>query len=391
MHGAVADTGAATLGTVSLWTPSGRGAVATLRLQVPLSFWRDCELFQPQHPRASADWPLNRIVYGRWGATASEDVVIARIADVTWELHCHGGLAAVQRIQHDLATAGLRVLPWTEQLAASGGRLAAAWHQALSHTITTRTTQLVLKQTPERWNRTLRAWEAAVIAGDWESVLSAVSAGLGWKEFGRHLTQPWRVVLTGRPNVGKSALLNALVGYERAVVCEQPGTTRDLVTSPFVCDGWPLELCDTAGVREAESELEAAGIELARSELETADLTLLVLDRSQHLSPADELRLQEVLGNTAVIVIANKSDLPAAWHASGVPGIVEVSATTAEGLNRLQQQISQRVITTLPDSNQLVPVSESHLVCLRELQTAILERDLSSFQQVVRHWAETAN
>src|SRR5690606_27241148 len=88
----------------------------------------------------------------------------------------------------------------------------------------------------------------------------------------RHLLTPWQVVLCGRPNVGKSSLINALVGYERTVVFDQPGTTRDVVSVETAIHGWPVIFSDTAGLRETESELEAAGIARARARLKQADL-----------------------------------------------------------------------------------------------------------------------
>jgi tRNA modification GTPase len=102
-----------------------------------------------------------------------------------------------------------------------------------------------------------------------------LDALLRWSEFGRHLTQPWQVVLTGVPNVGKSSLINRLLGYSRSIVYAEPGTTRDVVTAATAFDGWPVELSDTAGLRDAAGEIEAAGVERARRHLATADLAIV--------------------------------------------------------------------------------------------------------------------
>ena len=90
--------------------------------------------------------------------------------------------------------------------------------------------------------------------------LTNCSAGRNW---GCISSNPWRVVVFGAPNVGKSSLINALAGYERAIVSPTPGTTRDVVTVTTAIDGWPVQLSDTAGFRETQDELESAGIELA--------------------------------------------------------------------------------------------------------------------------------
>ena len=110
---------------------------------------------------------------------------------------------------------------------------------------------------------------------------------VGWTDFGCHLSEPWQVVILGRPNVGKSSLLNALAGFQRAIVFDEPGTTRDVVSTEIAIDGWPVRLLDTAGIRQGETELERAGIALAREQARSADLRLLVVDASQPLLPED--------------------------------------------------------------------------------------------------------
>ena len=100
---------------------------------------------------------------------------------------------------------------------------------------------------------------------------------------GLRLITGWRVVIAGRPNVGKSRLLNALAGYQRAIVHSAPGTTRDVVTVATALEGWPVELADTAGVRTTDDPIEQSGIDRALRQTETADLVLKVLDRSEPL------------------------------------------------------------------------------------------------------------
>ena len=102
-------------------------------------------------------------------------------------------------------------------------------------------------------------------------------------DLGRHLVRPWSVVLAGPVNVGKSSLINALAGYGRSIVHHAPGTTRDAVTAATAIDGWPVELCDTAGLRPAATPVERAGIERAQERLAQADLAVLVFDRERAL------------------------------------------------------------------------------------------------------------
>ena len=124
----------------------------------------------------------------------------------------------------------------------------------------------------------------------------------------RLLQDGLRVALAGRPNVGKSSLLNALLGEERAIVTPVPGTTRDLVSGEIMLSGIRVTLTDTAGLRETEEPVERIGVERSRRAMAEADVTLLVLDGSQPLTPEDRALLAELPGNAAVVV--NKTDLP---------------------------------------------------------------------------------
>ncbi len=116
-------------------------------------------------------------------------------------------------------------------------------------------------------------------------------------------------MVAGRPNVGKSRLLNALAGYERAIVDPTPGTTRDVVTVRTALDGWPVELADTAGLRDSDDAIESAGIALARARQADADLTLLVLDRSEPLTETD-LALRADVQEKGGLIIAEQGRSP---------------------------------------------------------------------------------
>ena len=110
------------------------------------------------------------------------------------------------------------------------------------------------------------------------------------------------MVIAGRPNVGKSRLFNALVGFARAIVDPTAGTTRDVVSHKAAFKGWPVELADTAGLRESFDPLESIGIERSRREQQQADLVVLVLDRSVPLQPIDR---ELIVANPAAIAIRN--------------------------------------------------------------------------------------
>ncbi len=120
-----------------------------------------------------------------------------------------------------------------------------------------------------------------ITAADWPAAREAVCQVLARWPIGSHLVEPWRVVLAGPPNVGKSSLVNALVGYQRAIVYDAPGTTRDMVTAITALEGWPVELCDTAGLRSSREAIEAEGVRLARQAAAAADALVLVFSAQE--------------------------------------------------------------------------------------------------------------
>lgn len=346
--------------TAARWTAPGRGAIAVIRVENSLADWADHapSVFQSHRGVNWSALPLNRLNYGRWGSTSSEDVVVCRLNETDFEVHCHGGEAAVARILSDLAALSIPTVTAHEQHAARVGVIQAELDAAVTQAVTLRTAEILLQQADGRWPRALERMTSA------ESQLC-----LAWSNFARHLVEPWKVVLSGRPNVGKSSLINALLGYQRAIVNPQPGTTRDVVSAVTAFDGWPVQLSDTAGLRDTTDELESAGIARAREHLADADTVLIVLDRSQPLTGDDRALLE---ANPAAIVIANKADLPDHTAGSLPSHAIPVSSVTGEGLDRLQAAIIEKLIPNEPPGDTLLPVTAR----LREIltQMSVLNR-----------------
>jgi tRNA modification GTPase len=174
---------------------------------------------------------------------------------------------------------------------------------------------------------------------------------------GRVVREGRLIVISGPPNAGKSSLFNALLGSDRAIVTEVPGTTRDVLSERVDIGGLAVTLVDTAGLRDASDAIEAEGVRRARAAQHVAALTVLVLDRSAPL-PGNLDDLAAGTGGPA-IVVANKIDLPAAWSADAVEGerqraegkndAVEVSALTGAGVDALRR----RLIAALTDREEL--------------------------------------
>ena len=161
---------------------------------------------------------------------------------------------------------------------------------------------------------------------------------------GRYIAGGVPCVLIGRPNAGKSSLLNALVGYDRAIVTDVPGTTRDTVEARCRLGGVVLRLIDTAGLRETDDAVERIGVERSRAALEGAALALLVLDGSASLTPEDEAAMAQAARAPRVICLINKSDRPLAFAPeelrSRFPHLCVVSAATGAGLDALGETVA---------------------------------------------------
>ena len=151
--------------------------------------------------------------------------------------------------------------------------------------------------------------------------------------------------LTGKPNVGKSSLLNALLGYDRAIVTAVPGTTRDTLSERCILGQVPLRLTDTAGVRDTGDEIEALGVERTREAVASARLTVAVFDRSRPWEPEDDQVVELAQKSPVRIAVLNKADLPAAWEADALPGkwdaVCTLSARDGTGLPLLEQAVER--------------------------------------------------
>ncbi len=358
--------------TVAVWTPSGRGAVATIRVVGQLRDRGDV-LFRAANRRAMSDLPLDRLCFGQWGGEPTEDVVLCRDSSNSWEVHCHGGHAAVQRIVADLTRAGCCRVDWPEQWPPAASLLERESVIALSQATTARTAAWIAKQM-ERLPCEIAKWRRLIQAGDWAEFVATLDGHLKWSSFGQHLTQPWSVVLAGRPNVGKSSLINALVGYERSIVFDQPGTTRDVVTAETVFDGWPMRFSDTAGQRGSADELESSGIARAREALSAADCQVLVIDASQPPQPED---LQLLRDWPTALIVAHKADLPDQWHDSLPSHAIRVSALQRTGLSELSSTIVRRLIPHLPPNEAVIPLTEWQRQTLLSLRESGLRADLN--------------
>jgi len=383
---------------VAISTPIGAGGIGIVRMTGPDSIMILRHLFVPAHGPADRQVEPRTLHYGHITDPAVSETVDEVLAaympaphtytrqDVV-EINGHGGIVALRRILGLCLRQGARLAEAGEFTARAflNGRLDLAQAEAVLDIVQAKTEvslQAAVSQLAGRLSdgvRSVRArlvpalayLEASIdfeedeiperdISSDLVQARSALSQLLIDADRGIIYRQGVRTAIIGRPNVGKSSLLNRLLRTNRAIVTDIPGTTRDTLEETLNLQGVPVVLVDTAGMAEGtEDPIERLGIERSRSALAEADLALLVVDASQPLTSADQA-IAALVQKRAAIVVANKVDLLETTSPleSPIPGapMVPVSALTGQGLETLEQAI---VETTL--SGQ-VTVSEAPVV-----------------------------
>lgn len=367
----------------ALLTGSGRGAVGVVWLQGGQSLDLLARYFRPASSPQLKERIVGSITYGVWlHATGSEaeaeDVVVLRLGAAEFEVHVHGGSQSRQSLQQALQAAGfVEQTPCDFLKRRSQSELAALIDTKLLRCETERAARWLLNQ-QAAWRTWLERIERLLVAPDLPSLGAACEQLLRRTELARHLTEPWKVVLAGEPNVGKSSLINALSGFTRAIVHGSPGTTRDVVTQRLVLDGWVIELADTAGQRVADSAIEARGVARARENWRLADCRVAVRDATR-FSAESEVAWQP----SPNLQVANKADLPGArWSADCLP----VSALTRAGIEPLQAAILGVLLPEGADETAPLPLGavlpELLVTVLQAAQTRELARLRSGVLQL---------
>ncbi len=367
-------------------TPPGRSGIGIVRLSGPSALQIAADVFRPANPRRNLlTQPTYTLSYGHVldGELIVDEVLLAVMRapssyttqDVV-EINCHGGIVAVRRTLELVLHRGARLADPGEftKRAYYFGRIDLAQAEAVADVINAQTehsrraamAQLsghlsdAVNGLREGILSLLARMEAAVDffedgleLPDHEQTATAISGLreqladlLGTAEQGRLLRDGLQVAIVGRPNVGKSSLLNALLRSDRAIVTPIPGTTRDIIEDSRNIAGIPVRLLDTAGMRSTDSVVEAEGVRRSEQAMADADLVLLVIDTSEALTTRDEELLRDALRRT--IVVMNKEDLPACVTAETVTALTSapqiwISARDGTHLQDLEQAISDTV------------------------------------------------
>jgi tRNA modification GTPase len=400
-------------------TPMGEGAIAIVRLSGDEAIAIADRIFKSPSGKRLKDVPSHTIHYGHIvdpdnGQTVEEVMVSVMRAPKTFtredvvEINCHGGLVSVNRVLQLVLANGARLAEPGEftKRAFLNGRIDLSQAEAVIDLIrakTDRAMTVALQQMEGRLSKLIRKLRQTIL-----ETLAHVEVNIDYPEYddieemtprlllekaqyvreqiekllqtaqqGKILREGLATVIIGRPNVGKSSLLNALVHENKAIVTDIPGTTRDVIEEYVNVRGVPLRLIDTAGIRETEDIVERIGVERSRQMLKQADLILLVLNYHEPLTEEDE-RLFEMIKGMDFIVIVNKTDLPknidmdrVKQLADGRP-IITTSLLKEKGIDDLEKAISEMFFSGSVEAGDLTYVSNSrHIALLQQAKKAV--------------------
>ncbi|OWZ83477.1 tRNA uridine-5-carboxymethylaminomethyl(34) synthesis GTPase MnmE [Natranaerobius trueperi] len=400
----------------ALSTPPGEGGIGIIRISGPKSFEIGKKLFFSS--REITNFKNRKLYHGyifdrRNNKTLDEVLITFMKGPYTYtcedivEIHCHGGMIPVREILQLIFSLGIRPSEPGEftKRAFLNGRLDLTQAEAVMDLISTKTQNLkdvAMKQISGKLKEEISHLRTELI-----TVLSNLEAKIDFPDEeidvedmsslkervsyirkslyeliesfnkGKIIREGVKTVIVGRPNVGKSSLLNILLGEERAIVTEIPGTTRDTLEEVINLDGIPLRIIDTAGIRESTDKVEQIGVKRTRDSMEEADIVLVVLDSSQELKDEDKKILNMARDKPSLIVL-NKADLEKEFHEGTVnelaPDIrkVKVSALKKEGIDQLEKYISELVFGgEVMETDEIVITNERHYNSLKKTDNVL--------------------
>ncbi|AOW98037.1 tRNA uridine-5-carboxymethylaminomethyl(34) synthesis GTPase MnmE [Moorena producens PAL-8-15-08-1] len=393
-------------GSIGIVRLSGRDAIAIART-----------LFQAPGRQA---WESHRILYGYVRHPKTQQLVDEALLlimqaprsytreDVV-EFHCHGGIMPVQKVLQLCLEQGARLAqPGEFTLRAFlNGRLDLTQAESVADLVGSRSPAAVQAAlaglqgklaTPIREARAtcldilaeiearidfeedLPPLDQGAIVAQLNNILTEVSRLLATADQGELLRTGLKVVILGRPNVGKSSLLNAWSRCDRAIVTDLPGTTRDVVESQLVVGGIPVQVLDTAGIRETADQVEKIGVERSRSAAMAADLVLLVIEATTGWSAGDQEIYQQVQERPVILVI-NKTDLASDKSESTLcyPSTIEQVVKTAAAYNQGIDALEKAILDAVNSGN--LQAADLDLA-INQRQAAALTRAKMSLEQV---------
>jgi len=399
-------------------TAVGEGGIAVVRVSGPEAVTEVEALFRSKTPLSKA--PTHTVHYGHIIDPQSHEKVEEVLVTVmraprsfttedVVEISTHGGVVAVKRVMDLLLLQNIRLAEPGEftKRAFLNGRIDLSQAEGVIDLIRSKSDKafsVALKQVDGQLSQNIRrlrhvlvetlahievnidypehdveSFTSDLIKDKSSQVMTEIDRLLHTAEQGKILREGLTTAIVGRPNVGKSSLLNTLAQGERAIVTDIPGTTRDVIEEYVTINSIPLKLLDTAGIRETMDVVERIGVERSRTAVSEADLLLIVINANEPLHE-DEMALMEQIRGRQAIVIMNKMDLPAQVDRDlllrYVPEelIVPMSVKENEGADRLEQAISKLFFSGKLESADMTYVSNvRHIALLKKARQSLVD------------------
>ena len=398
-------------------TPIGEGGINIIRISGPDAVGIASALFQQQAGGKVADLEAQRVVFGNITDPASkqtvDEVLLIRFnaphsytGEDVIEIHGHGGAFVSSKILQLVLDQGARPADPGEFTRRTflNGRLDLSQAEAVAdviHAASDKALASALAQLKGQLSDKLNALYDALlkVLGQLEAAIDFPEDGLEFKQKQQHdknilsihaeiqklvdsyrqgkiYREGLRVALVGKPNVGKSSLLNALLQEDRAIVTPHPGTTRDTLEERVRINDIHITIVDTAGLRHEAGEIEEHGIERTRHALAQADLALVIFDGSHALDTNDAMLIKDV-ADKRKLVLLNKSDMPmvidqnALLKQMKVASALPLSATTGEGMEEFKEALYQSALGGKTSGESLVITRERHRQELAQTQEAL--------------------
>jgi tRNA modification GTPase len=306
-------------------------------------------------PTRAGELPVNKPPEN---APAGESVVVCRTAEDRYELHCHGGHAASHAILNRLLDEGIRIQSAIESFAQTQtDPIDTEATLELLKAKTLRTARILMDQKRGALRNALNQIDRALERADLPEAQRLAQELKSWNEVGKHLTTPFDVLLCGPPNVGKSSLLNRILGYRRAIVHDQAGTTRDLLVEETSIEGWPVRIQDSAGIRTSGDLTEQLGVQRAIEASSSADLQLILVDPAEGWTQAHQGLLDSKPHKSMLVLTKADLQLPSPNSLPACPSLT-VSAQTGEGIDELLRAIARGLVPVEPSEKQAVLFTE---------------------------------
>ena len=373
-------------------TAPGEGGIGIIRISGEKSLQVAQSIFKSKSGKMIKDYNARTLIYGTVvdNEKVIDEVLVAYMkgpnsytAEDVIEINCHGGFISVKKILELILSKGVRLAEAGEftKRAFLNGRIDLSQAEAIIDVIKSKTdmahevAQSQLEGSLAKKIKDLRMNVTEVLAHlevsiDFEEkaleLRNEIKKLYDTAESGKILRDGLKTVIVGKPNVGKSSLLNSILGENRAIVTDIAGTTRDVIEEFVNIKGIPLKIVDTAGIRETEDVVEKIGVEKSRESFSTADLVIMVLDASRKFSEED-MEILESLKNKKTIVLLNKMDLEPQIELEKIEefvnseDIIKISALKHQGIEELQDKIEAMVYHgSVKNSSNLMITNSRH-------------------------------